>query len=144
MNTPHPTDRPSTDERFAKRVVLRLTLAEQHLPHEVTERLRAARVRAVEKRKSILMQGATPVYVQHGTLIVGQGNAHPWWNRLGALGLLLTLLLGLFIIAEIQDDLGARELAEIDAALLTDDLPPAAYLDSGFVQYLKVSNRQDH
>jgi hypothetical protein len=31
-----------------------------------------------------------------------------------------------------------QELAEVDAALLTDDLPPAAFADSGFVQFLKV------
>ena len=28
--------------------------------------------------------------------------------------------------------------AELDAALLTDDLPPAAYSDPGFLQYLKA------
>lgn len=27
------------------------------------------------------------------------------------------------------------EVAEVDTALLTDDLPPAAYADSGFIQY---------
>ena len=30
-----------------------------------------------------------------------------------------------------------HELAEVDAALLTDALPPAAYADPGFLQFLK-------
>ena len=32
-----------------------------------------------------------------------------------------------------------QELAEIDTALLVDDLPPAAYSDPGFVQFLRQS-----
>ena len=32
--------------------------------------------------------------------------------------------------------------AEVDAALLTDDLPPAAYADPGFAQYLKSSGNR--
>jgi hypothetical protein len=28
-------------------------------------------------------------------------------------------------------------LAEVDSALLIDDLPPAAYADPGFLQFLK-------
>ena len=31
------------------------------------------------------------------------------------------------------------EVAEVDAALLTDDLPPAAFSDPGFVQFLKTT-----
>ena len=38
-----------------------------------------------------------------------------------------------------QVDNRANELAaEVDAALLTDDLPPAAYTDPGFAQFLKT------
>jgi hypothetical protein len=47
------------------------------------------------------------------------------------------LLAGLVTIHVVQNEYRARELAEIDAALLTDDLPPAAYADPGFVQFLK-------
>ena len=36
----------------------------------------------------------------------------------------------------IQNDNRAEEVAEVDAALLTDDLPPAAYADPGFMQFL--------
>jgi hypothetical protein len=35
------------------------------------------------------------------------------------------------------DRRGASELAEVDVALLTDELPPAAFADSGFLQFLQ-------
>jgi hypothetical protein len=35
---------------------------------------------------------------------------------------------------------GILEVAEVDAALLADDLPPAAYSDPGFVQFLKTTD----
>ena len=43
----------------------------------------------------------------------------------------------MFINAEQNDD-RARELAEVDVALLTDELPPAAFADPGFLQFLKT------
>jgi len=56
---------------------------------------------------------------------------------------LLALVLGLIAISIIQNDNRTTELAEIDAALLTDDLPPTAYTDPGFAQFLKLSSGQN-
>jgi hypothetical protein len=44
---------------------------------------------------------------------------------------------GLFTISTWQEEHSAREMADVDAALLTDALPPAAYTDPGFAQFLK-------
>ena len=41
----------------------------------------------------------------------------------------------------IQDDFWADEVASVDAELLTDELPPSAYTDPGFAQYLRSSGR---
>jgi hypothetical protein len=38
----------------------------------------------------------------------------------------------------VQNEHRAHEVAEVDAALLTDDLPPSAYADPGFIQFLKA------
>jgi hypothetical protein len=51
---------------------------------------------------------------------------------------LLVLLLGLMFIYEHQNDFRARELADVDQALLLDDLPPDAYTDPGFLKFLSV------
>jgi hypothetical protein len=131
---------------FGLRVTARLSNTVEDLPHDISERLRAARVQAVDKHKWVLTQAATEIFVHDhsGTLTAGHGHPHAnWWNRLGAAGLLLTLILGLFSINVIQDELGARELADIDAAILIDELPPAAYVDPGFAQFLKSGNRQE-
>ncbi|CDS55063.1 Probable transmembrane protein [Polaromonas sp. CG9_12] len=51
---------------------------------------------------------------------------------------LIALVTGLLVINTFQSDNRTQELAEVDAALLTDDLPPAAFADPGFVQFLKT------
>jgi hypothetical protein len=47
------------------------------------------------------------------------------------------LAAGLVTIHVVQNDRRASEVAEVDEAILTDDLPPSAYADPGFAQYLK-------
>jgi hypothetical protein len=54
----------------------------------------------------------------------------------------LVLASGLLVIDSLQDEQRVLELADVDSALLTDDLPPAAYLDVGFAQFLKSEYRQ--
>jgi hypothetical protein len=49
----------------------------------------------------------------------------------------VALVAGLLVISVVQDDDRASELADVDSALLADDLPPAAYADPGFAQFLK-------
>jgi hypothetical protein len=55
----------------------------------------------------------------------------------------LALIAGLISINLIQNDNRANDLAEVDAALLTDDLPTAAFTDPGFAQFLKI-NKEPH
>jgi len=43
----------------------------------------------------------------------------------------------LMLLYEFHNDQTALELAEIDSALLIDDLPPHAYTDPAFVDFLK-------
>jgi len=143
-------DNPDTKEqpidRFARRITAQLTQGNEELPHDISERLRAARVQAVEKHKWVLSQTRVALFAHShsGVLTAAHGPHHSsWWSRLGAVGLLLTLVVGLLMIGVIQDELGARELADIDAAILTDDLPPVAYVDAGFVQYLKIYGHQE-
>jgi len=49
---------------------------------------------------------------------------------------LAALVAGLFAIAYVEDQQRTAELADIDAAMLSDDLPLTAYLDHGFNAYL--------
>lgn len=99
----------------------------------VAERLRAARERALEARRPELQ--AQPALEIAGNAL----------GRLGGLGgLSLRVLLpvavvmaGLFGIYTWQQEQRAADVEEIDARLLTDDLPLDAYLDKGFEAWLK-------
>jgi Protein of unknown function (DUF3619) len=131
-------------ERFALRLTSRLSDATDALPHDLSERLRVSRQQAVAKRKlASLTSAATATAVSRaggGTLTMGAGgnDGFSLWNAIASALPLVALVVGLFVINNIQNDNRAREVAEVDAALLTDDLPPAAYADPGFVQFLKA------
>ena len=131
-------------DRLGLRITARLSDATDSLPHDISERLRAARVQAVGQRKMALKQAVTRLAVSGSAGSVTLGQEHlGWWGRLAAALPLVALVAGLIAINVIQDDNRANELAEIDAALLTDDLPPAAYADPGFSQFLKISSVQE-
>lgn len=123
----------SLQDRFGRQVTARLS-ADAGLSHEVSERLRAARVRALAHRKTV----STPaVGVSGGVASLGFTAGQPGlWGRLASALPLVALAAGLVAINVIQNDNRAEEVAEVDAALLTDDLPPAAYADPGFMQFL--------
>jgi hypothetical protein len=55
---------------------------------------------------------------------------------------LAVLVYGLVAIERAHDRAQIAAAAEVDAALLSDDLPPAAYTDPGFAEYLKTTERQ--
>lgn len=121
-------------DRFGQAVASRLSQGADELPYEVRERLRAARVRALQARRK---PAVAPVVVGRGgaaALALGEGGL---LHRIASILPIILLAAGLVLIHSIQTDKRASELAEVDAALLTDDLPPAAYADPGFVQFLK-------
>ena len=131
------------EARFGMLVSARLNEGTQQLPHDVTARLHHARQVAVAHRQMMLsvQVNAAPVGLSSAaTLSFGSGGkGKSWWTSLAALIPLAVLLLGLGLIEHfhVQDQIAAA--AEVDAALLSDDLPPAAYSDPGFVEFLRTS-----
>ena len=126
-------------DQFGRRVAVRLDDGLAELPRDISERLRAARTQAVAQRKQAALQPAGQVAVSGGgQATMGSGDERmTFWQRAAAALPLIVLAAGLVTIDVVQNERRARELAEVDAALLTDDLPPAAYADPGFVQFLK-------
>lgn len=124
---------------FARQLIAQLKTGEEDLSYEVTERLRAARSRAVQRRKTVFnpLHWRREATAQGHTTSAG-GEMSGYWGRFAGWLPLVGLLFGLFFIQSVQNDQRANELAEIDAALLTDDLPPAAYADPGFAHFLKT------
>lgn len=124
------------ESRFALRVAACLTEQSEQVTPDVSERLRIGREQALERaRQARRLQsaesrsGLTAV----GLAILGGG----WWARLGLVLPLVALVVGLALIQHLQDEEQVNAAADIDAALLADDVPPRAYGDPGFVEFLK-------
>ena len=116
---------------------IRHALDEQldHLPASTVDRLAAARAAAMARRKPDARVG----FGLHG---VGAWFAGPAVSRLAIAVPLLALVIGMggFYQHEQQQQLAA--LADIDAAVLADELPLTAYLDPGFNAYLESQQCQ--
>ena len=128
-------------DRFALKAASYLTAGTATLPYDISERLRAARVQAISKRKITKTQTAAGMVNVGGSAALnwGSDDGLGWWSRIGSVMPLIALVVGLLVINSIQNDNRAQEVAEVDVALLTDDLPPAAFSDPGFLQFLKAN-----
>ena len=125
-------------DRYGLKVAARLSAGAADLPHDISERLRVVRAQAITKRKVHKLVGATSVVGSGGAVTLGfDEEGLGWWGRIASALPLLALAFGLIAINAIQNDNFANELAVVDVALLIDDLPPAAYADPGFVQFIK-------
>ena len=133
----------SFEDDFGRRIAARLSAGTADLPYEVSERLRAARTQALARRKLSAVRTAPALAVGGGVAAFGFDNDHlGFWGRIASALPIVALAAGLVAINVIQNDSRAQEVAEVDAALLTDDLPPAAYADPGFVQFLKAGGER--
>jgi hypothetical protein len=116
-----------------------LNLATPGLPHDITERLRVARQLALAQRKPLMqLRLAKNAHVNNdGSLTAPADEGLNLWSILASALPLLALVVGLMTIQWVQQDNVTSEIAAIDSALLTDELPPDAYTDAGFAQFLK-------
>lgn len=121
-----------------------LTQASNELPHDLSERLRVARQQALAVRKPEPAPAFQLVAQGHSLTLAGpagSGGLGPW-GKLGSVLPLLALLAGLVAVQWLDREKTVSELAEIDTALLVDDLPPAAYTDPGFMQFLRQNGAE--
>lgn len=134
------------EDAFGRSVANNLTQSVDALPHDISERLKVARMQALNKRKVVQVQAQTAGagVVSGGTVALHPGGSgHGLWNWLGSLVPLAVLVLGLVAINLAQDVLRAHDIAEVDTELLTNDLPTAAYTDPGFAQYLRAVQQSE-
>lgn len=126
-------------DHFGREVAARLNEGAQQLPHEISERLKAARMQALGKRKIAKLQLAADLSIHgHAAALHAGGEHRSVWNRLASFLPLIALVAGLVAIDVLQEQNRANELAEVDAELLTDVLPPAAFTDPGFLHFLSA------
>jgi hypothetical protein len=133
------TELEALEARFALRVAGHLGERAEALPHDLSERLRVGREHALQRARRLRQAEAAvaeaPQWVAQGRSAVAQGPS--WGLRLASAAPLVMLVLGLVFIQHLHRQAEIRAAADVDAALLADDLPPEAYGDPGFVAYLK-------
>jgi hypothetical protein len=125
--------------RLAARVGAVLAQSTDSLPHDITERLRVAREQAVVRARQVRAAAPAPavgvVGLSGGAALLGAPVS--WWQRAASVLPLVVLLGGLVAVDRLAEQEQIHAAAEIDALLLADDLPPAAYSDPGFAQFLR-------
>lgn len=110
------------------------------LPESTIARLSTARKLAISRKKP---ETALHVLAQQGRLVGTSGTlgnpfnkSFGWLVRVGIAIPLIVLVVGSFGIYEYENERRINELAELDAAVLSDELPLTAYLDHGFDVFL--------
>lgn len=119
------------------------------LQPEVSARLKAARERALERHR---IPAEAVTVAGHGTAGLRLGGVStswvgvPWARIFVSLAFLVAAVVGLQHWQEVQHAARlaaqqAAEIEEVDARLLTGDLPIQAYIDEDFQAWLKQSSQ---
>ena len=121
------------DINFAYKVRHALDANLDGLPSSTVDRLASARKLAVSRKKA-----HAPVRVSQRVLAGNIGSFFSF-SSLGRAGVVIplqALVAGLSGIYQYEQEQHIAEIAELDAAVLSDELPLTAYLDHGFNAYL--------
>lgn len=122
----------SVEARLAARLAGALSVHAETLPHDVSERLRFARDKAVARAKEARVATVAGVSARGEAVLGGL-----WWHRAASALPLLVLVAGLAVIDHWVQREQVLTAADLDAQILADDLPPTAYSDPGFVEFLR-------
>lgn len=124
----------TAEHEFTRKLGHALSSSVRNLDSSVTQRLHAARQIALAHQAP-----STRVSV---LALAGQKNS--FWFMTSLQPLVMAFLLALAILAgnTLMSDQRISDLEDIDSALLTDDLPINAYLDSGFRSWLADPSSQ--
>ena len=131
------SDNHALEARLGLRLAAGLTARVERLPHDVNERLRFAREQALLRSRETRLAAATDtvgVSAAGGLLL---GTFTPWLQRAASVLPLLVLLGGLMMIEQWSTRERVLAAADVDTLLLADALPPNAYSDPGFAEFLR-------
>ncbi len=126
------------EERFASRIRQALNHRVADTSPAVSRRLEAARHVALSRQKQTAAQlnlaGA-------GSSSLGAGGHHALYLK--QILAIVALLLGMWISFYWHSVQYITELEEVDSALLTDDIPPEAFMDNDFFEWLKDDSSEE-
>lgn len=125
------------EERTAYRIRQALNRSAQDIPPTAARRLEAARHLAISRQKQAVPQLAL---AGGGAATIRLGPATPYLKQFLAMA---ALLLGMWIAFYLQSEDYINELERVDSALLADDLPPEAFLDQDFFEWLSDDSSEE-
>ncbi|NMM28037.1 MAG: DUF3619 family protein [Glaciimonas sp.] len=134
------TTKEAKELEFAYKIRHALDQNMANLPDDTAFRLAAARSIALSRKKKdapLLVAVTQAGLAGYGTR--GTADLHApfaWLRRIGLAMPVIVLIGGLVGIYQFEQQQRIADTADIDTAILTDELPPAAYLDHGFNAYL--------
>ena len=129
--------REAAESRFARSVAACLSESAESIAPDVAERLRFAREKSLQIAKRSRDDAHGLGVTAAGAAIAGFSRS-PWWLRFASVLPLVALVGGLVLIQDWQNRTQVSVAAEVDEALLGDDLPINAYRDPGFSEFLKA------
>lgn len=134
----------AVEARIGARVAEALALHASAVPADIAERLRFGREQALARARQAqtLARPARQVVAFPGQGAAALAGPSSWWLKLASGLPLLVLLVGLAAIDHLMLQEQVIAAAEIDTMLLADDLPPEAYADPGFGEYLRSAPAQ--
>ena len=130
--------------RLAMRFAAALTEHQlEAIGSDIEARLGFAREQALAVARKTQRAAAPAILGSAGGAAVLAGDPDsqftPWWLRVGSLVPLAVLLAGLVLIENHYARSQIDAAVDVDAAILADDLPPEAYRDRGFVEFLRTA-----
>lgn len=122
------------EQDTAKKIVDLLDEGTGHLDYQTSEKLSAARRKAVAAV-------ASPAYAHHAQLsLTGLGHSvQEYFHHHHWMPMAIVASVALLLFVALQQHYS--EPVEADALLLASDLPPEAYVDKGFDAWLKNTSR---
>lgn len=119
------------EERYAGRIRQALNHGLKDISPAAARRLEAARHLALSRQKQSAVELAM---AGRGSASFRLGARIPYLKQILAIA---ALLLGMWLSFYWQSIQYSNNLEEVDSALLADDLPPEAFLDNDFFEWLK-------
>lgn len=126
------------EERFGYRVRQVLNHGLNNIPPTAERRLEAARHLALSRQKVAATQWQ--LATQGASLSPRFGHHIPYFKQILAV---CALLLGMWISFYWHSSTYVAELEDVDSAVLSDDIPPEAFMDNDFFEWLKDNSSEE-
>lgn len=123
------------EQEFGYRIRQALNEGTEHLDYPTVHRLEQVRAAALASQRGLEPVRGAALQAAGGP---AAGDPSPgWWSRLGLVAPLLALVIGFIGIYQYHEARRISELADMDFAVLLDDVPLDTYADKGFGALLR-------